>query len=236
MHGGIIIPRELYADFEADMLSARTRPLTSKGFVREMAWSEVSNGDFHEYERVLNSYFSYANRKITKGIFKFYCSVIDTTIPGRTYTKGKRGQIGYNREIYFHCMSIARREKGITEGPLFHVYPDYRSTSEPVEPLKDMLNLGIRKEGDKRLFPFRRVAFRQSHEHQALQISDILIGAVAFRLNRSYDKPNANADKKRLCDLILDRTGFAKRCFAKAGSFREKAYGPYQLWFRLHKE
>ncbi len=179
-----------------------------------MGWSEISNNDYHEYARVLEAFFSYPQRKVKRGVFKFHCSVVDTTVPGRTYTKGKRGQIGYNREIYFHCMSIARRERMGSVGPLFHVYPDYRDTSEPIETLRGMLNAGIRKEGDERIFPFRRVSFRLSHEHQALQISDILIGAVAFRLNRSYDKPNANPDKKRICDLILRKTGL-DWCFAK---------------------
>jgi hypothetical protein len=235
VHGGIIIPRELYADFEADMIGARTRPRTSNGLHREMGWSEISNGDYHEYKRVLGAFFSYPRRKVSKDVFRFYCSVVDTTVRGRTYTKGKRGQVGYNREIYFHCMSIARREGRGPEAPLFHVYPDYRSTSEPVEALKDMLNAGIRKEGDEREYPFRRVKFRLSHEHQALQISDILVGAIAFRLNRAYDKPDANADKKLICDLILEKTGFNRWCFAKGKSFREKPFGPYQLWFRRHK-
>jgi hypothetical protein len=232
VHGGIIIPRELSADFEADMISARRRPLNSKGQHREMGWSEISNHDFHEYERVLDAFFSYPRRRVFRGVFRFYCSVIDTTVCGRTYSVGKRGHIGYNRELYFHCMSIARHERGPL-GPLFHIYPDERTTSEPIEELKDILNNGIRKEGDKRIYPFRRVTFRKSHEHQALQISDILIGAVAFRLNRKYDAPNANGDKKRLCDYILGKTGFNR--YIKAASFRQKGFGPYQLWYRKHK-
>jgi hypothetical protein len=232
--GGIIIPREISAAFEADMLSARRRPLNSKGLPREMAWSEVSNGDFDEYKRVLDSYFSFAVRRIERipGAFKFYCSVIDTTVPGRTYTKGERGQIGFNREIYYHCLSIARRENGAL-GPLFHVYPDERSTTQPVRQLADMLNHSMRKEGDRRIYPFRRVQFRRSHEHQAIQISDILIGAVAYRLNRRYDLPNANKDKKRLCEYVLARTGLEK--YIGQNSFREKLFGQYQLWFRRHK-
>ena len=78
-------------------------------------------------------------------------------------------------------------------------------------------------EGDRRDFAFRRVSFRHSHEHQALQISDILIGALAYRLNRHYDQLEANADKKQLCDYILEKTGF------------ERGYGAFQLWFRRHK-
>jgi hypothetical protein len=130
-------------------------------------------------------------------------------------------------------MTVARRNRG-SIGPLFHIYPDYRTTTEPINKLKDMLNNGIRREHDKRLFPFRRVQFRLSHEVQALQVSDILIGALAYRLNRSFDKPNANRDKKLLCDYVLKITGFDKVIREKG--FREKTWGQHQLWFRFHKE
>src|SRR4051794_37312887 len=66
VHGGIMIPRELCADFEADMIGARTRPKNSKGLHREMGWSEISNGDYEEYERVLEAFFSYPARKIKR--------------------------------------------------------------------------------------------------------------------------------------------------------------------------
>lgn len=231
--GGIMLPREASADFEADMLAARSPrllKLNSRGFVPEMGWSEVSNGDFVEYHDVLEAYFSFAQNRLRgrRGLFKFYCSVVNLRVPGRHYT-GKKGQIGFNREIYFHCMNVGRRDTY----QFFHVYPDYRSTNQPVEKMALMLTRGLRKEGDQRDHPFRRVTFRESHTCHALQISDIVIGALAYRLNRHYDKPNANADKKRLCDYVLEKTGFAKLIFAD--HFKQKRWGQFQLWFRRHK-
>jgi hypothetical protein len=38
--------------------------------------------------------------------------------------------------------------------------------------LGEILSRGIRKAGDRRVWPFRRVRFRRSHDFQALQISD----------------------------------------------------------------
>ncbi len=118
---------------------------------------------------------------------------------------------------------------------LFHVYPDQRSTTQPVEKMAFMLSRGLRKEGDKRDHPFRRVKFVPSHECQALQISDILIGAVAYRLNRHYDRPDANSDKKRLCDYIFEKTGFNRFVIVGPTKFHEKAFGSYQLWVRKHR-
>jgi hypothetical protein len=229
-----MVPREVSAAFEADILEARRprlRSVSSKGQLREIGWSEVSNGDFEAYQKVLDAFFSFAFRHMQgkTGLVRSYLSVVNLRVKGRSYAKGKRGQIGFNREIYFHSLSVARRHKL----QLFHVYPDSRSTKEPVETLGYMMSRSLRIEGDKRDFPFRRVCFRQSHEHQALQVSDLLIGAVAYRLNRSYDQPNANKDKKLLCDYVLSKTGFDK--FIGQNSFREKAFGTHQLWFRRHK-
>jgi hypothetical protein len=232
--GGIMIPREFSAQFTADIIEAR-RPrlhsLNSKGYLREIGWSEVSNGDFEPYKKVLEAFFSFGHRRLQgeSGLVKSYCSVVDTSVPGRSYSKGNRGQIGFDREIYFHCLSIARHNTR----ELFHVYPDERSTKQPVEKMAFMLSRGILKEGDKRDHPYRRVSFHLPHEDQALQISDLIIGAIAYRLNRHYDLPNANGDKKRLCDFILMKTGFDK--YISFNSFREKAYGPHILWFRRHR-
>ena len=183
--GGIVMPLAASADFTTNMIEARPprlRRLNSKGHLPEMGWSEVSNGDFDDYKAVLDAYFSFGRRlNNIRGTFKFYCSVINTRVPGRTYT-GKKGIVGFNREIYFHCLNTARHDRT----GLFHVYADERSTNEPIEKMAFMMSRGMRKEGDTRDHPFRRVNFRKSHECIPLQISDILIGALAYRLNRHY--------------------------------------------------
>jgi hypothetical protein len=230
--GGIIVPRDASGDFETEMFAARPSRLRydSNGRPREMGWSEVSKSNHEDYAKVLDAYFSFANRRLQNrsGVFKFYCSVVNTRVRGRTFSAGKRGQIGFDREIYSHCMHIGRIEKV----ELFHVYPDHRTTSQPVEELGLILCRGIRKKGDRRDYPFRRVQFRFSHEHSALQISDILIGAVAYRLNRHYDHPSASLPKKLLCDYVLKRTGFDK--YIGHSSFRQKKFGACQLWYRSH--
>ena len=96
-----------------------------------------------------------------------------------------------------------------------------------------MMSRGLRREGDKRDHPFRRVTFHKSYESIPLQISDILIGAIAYRLNRHYDAPKANQDKKRLCDYILQRTK-SDRLIGPTSS-RQKRWSQYQLWYRRHK-
>jgi hypothetical protein len=158
--GGIVIPRTFSAQFEADIIEARSPRLlpvlNSRGQAKEIAWNEISKGDFDAYKKVVDAYFSFAGKHLKSGLdtVEFYCSVVDTAVPGRRYI-GRRGQLGFNREIYFHCMSIGRRHRH----KLFHVYPDNRSTDMTMDRMKVILCRGIRKEGDTRDWPFRRVQF-----------------------------------------------------------------------------
>ena len=43
--------------------------------------------------------------------------------------------------------------------------------------------------------PFRRLRFRKSHDFQGLQVSDLQIGAVAYRLNRLFDGGGCGQEK-----------------------------------------
>jgi hypothetical protein len=67
------------------------------------------------------------------------------------------------------------------------------------------MNFGVRKYGDKREWPYRRLQFEDPEKCQALQVVDIFIGALAYRLNGHYDKPEANKARKQLSDYILNR-------------------------------
>jgi Protein of unknown function (DUF3800) len=231
--GGIRIPSILSHQFEADIIKARVPKLAlrfdSEMQLNEMGWADVSKGDFEHYKKVIDAYFSFGKRyvKSASDSVQFYCSVVDTAVRGRKYT-GKKGQLGFNREIYFHCMTIARRRRA----KLFHVYADERNTDMTMDQMRTILCRGLRKEFPLRPKAFRRVKFRKSHEMQALQISDLLIGAVAYRLNGHFDKPGGH-DKNSLCEYIL-RKGDFWRFISKTG-FKEKPFGAFQVWFRRHK-
>jgi hypothetical protein len=67
------------------------------------------------------------------------------------------------------------------------------------------MNAGMRKYGDYRKWPVRRLRFEDPEKCQALQVVDIFIGAIAYRLNGHYDRPEANKAKRELSDYILGR-------------------------------
>lgn len=232
--GGIIVPYHYSAQLEQDILEARKPRLTTVvpgcDKLREIGWKNVGNGDFDDYKRVVDAYFGFPSkyRMPAADNFNFVCSVVDTHVKGRAYS-GKRGKRGFDREIYFHCMSVARNHRD----KLFHVYPDDRETDEPIERMRKILGYGLRKERPHHEWAFRRLKPRLSHEVQALQVSDLLIGAVAFKLNGHYDASGANEDRRRLCEYILQR-GRAWRQLDQT-PWRDKGFGQFQVWRRKHR-
>jgi hypothetical protein len=67
------------------------------------------------------------------------------------------------------------------------------------------MNAGARKYSNRTDWPYRELKFEDPENKQALQVVDILIGAIAYRLNGHYQKLDANPAKKELCDYSLGR-------------------------------
>jgi len=108
--GGIMLPM-IYSDlFEAAMVEARPARLKrvqSNGLILELAWKHVSNGDYEDYKEVVDAYLAFKGRMNASAFldYKFHCSVLDTTIEGRRYSRGLDGEDSFNREIFFSSMS-----------------------------------------------------------------------------------------------------------------------------------
>lgn len=192
--GGIIVPYTSTADLEEKIWSARGIDLPSG----EMAWTKVSRTKLPAYKRVVDTFFD-LSRDVHQ--VEFHSLYIDThQIRDRLFNQGSR-EIGFNKEVYQLCQKFARLHKS----RLLHIYLDSRETASATEDLRFILNTGIRKKGDSRDWPFRRVHFRDSSKCQCIQMVDVLLGAVAFRLNGHREAPNASPAKCDLSDYILSR-------------------------------
>lgn len=233
--GGIILPM-IYSDlFEAVMIEARPPRLKrprSDGSFRELSWKEIGNGDFESVKAVVDAFYSFRATMPATALeaYRFQCEVLDTTV-GRRYSGGLKGEDSFNREIYFLTERVARDNPKL----LFHVYPGERSTIRPashLDELSTMVNRRLAKQGDARDWPIRRLDFRKNAESQALQISDLFIGALAYRINRHYDKAEANDDKKRLADYILQRGRYLLQI--EKGRLKSKTWGDFQVYVRRH--
>jgi hypothetical protein len=233
--GGVVVPMTSSAQLEEDIYNAKPesfRGVGKNGQPREVGWKLVSNGSLGRYKNIIDAYADFSFRRLdgltSAGTVRMFYSVVDLRIPGRRYTGNERASIAFERELYFHCLSIARRDKNY----LWHIYPDSRSTKSKGYKLATIMSHGMVKAGSTKLWPARRLNYRDSRDIQALQVSDIVCGAIAFYLNGHYHKPDANKDKKQLCDYIFERFKIRNHVERK----QDKGFGPLVLWFREHRD
>jgi hypothetical protein len=210
--GALVFPMKYADQFEQAILASRGSKLpvvNPSGKAKVMKWEKVSKWSLANYKDVVDAFFLFPNtcKARTWEHIEVHTTAIDLTkIEHRNFGDGDP-DIGFNKELYFLC---ARRVARRYDKALFHVYADRRETKQPLKEVQSILNFGMRKYGDSREWPFRRFQFGDPEHKQALQIVDILIGALAFKLNGHYDKPNANPAKKTLSDYILGKARIAR--------------------------
>jgi hypothetical protein len=207
--GGLCVPLAYSAAFDADMIAHRdeTTPLTNRdGSVAVMKWQKASRLNLESYKRVIDAYFTFPMRHklpLSKSL-DTHCLVVDTSKKTLKATGDGDVEIGFAKEFYFLCVpTIGNRFK--RERGLFHLYPDRRETRQDLREAQKIMNAGARKYNGRTDWPYRELKFEDPENKQALQVVDILIGAVAYVLNGHYQKPDANPAKKELCDYILQR-------------------------------
>jgi len=209
--GGIVIATGSVAAFEARLAAARLPELPHG----EMAWVKVSRTKMAAYKRVVDVFFDAPEAD-------FHCLYVDTTQQDHHRFNAGSRETGFNKEIY----QLLRKIRILYGTRLFHCYPDKRSTNTPTEDLRLILNRGARKDGDRRDFPFRRVAFRDSDKSLCIQVTDVLLGAVAYHLNDHHQAPGASPAKCELAAYVLQR---ARVRDAKKGTSRG---GKFTIWPR----
>jgi hypothetical protein len=212
--GGLVVPLSHAELFEADMVACRrdTLPATrSDGTPQAMKWEKVHKSTYSAYQTFIDAAFDFRrlrNLPAGKGM-GVHCLVVDTSQrPLRRTGLGDK-EIGFDIEFHFLCTVPIPK---IYRGELFHLYPhrrhacrELREMRKEIRETRRMMNLALVKWNDKREFPIRDMQFQDVWQWQALQITDILIGALAYRCNGLYEKPDASPGKKQLCDHIWKR-------------------------------
>lgn len=185
----------------------------------EMGWKKVSRAKLSAYQRVVDVLFT---RDIHMQPMHFHALVIDChKLKDKIFNKGSR-DVGFNKEVFQLSMKCAR----LYRTRLFHVYPDNRTTATPPDEIRAMLNFKLQRIGDARDWPFRRMHFRDSKQSLPLQLTDILSGALAFKMNGHYDAKDASEAKRRLCDHVLDQAGITNVMQSTTPS------GRFTIWHR----
>lgn len=184
----------------------------------EMKWGSVSTGKYAAYQRVVDAFFD----DPVFAAADFHSSVVDTWNQDHVgFNEGNR-EVTFNKELYQLATKFAR----LYPDRLFHLYPDNRDTSQLPGRLREILNWGRRKKGDRRDFPYRRCHFRKSHETPILQVVDVLLGGLAYRVNGHHTAAGASPSKVRLSSHILNRAGVADPMVDTAMG------GKFTIWYR----
>jgi len=213
--GAIIMLRDS-ADELIGLLRQARLPELPQG---EMKWIKVSNGKLPAYIRFVDTFF-----RQPRGVVDFHSIVVDTTKQQHAiFNEGSR-EIGFSKEIYQLALKCSR-----LYNTLFHVYPDHRDTNQRPEELRLILNRGVRKKGDKRDWPYRRLQFRDSKATIFLQLTDVLSGALAFHLNGHRQAQGASPAKCALSDHILQSAGIRNVLHDTA------VRGKFTVWHRQLK-
>lgn len=211
--GGVVVEREQVPRLNKMIWAARGPDLPSG----EFKWTKVSRTKLHAYKRIVDVLFDHPD------LIHFHSLYVDTTkLNHKKFNEGSR-ELGFNKEIHQLAIKISR----LYPRHLFHIYPDERETVHKTDELRLILNRGMLKAGDKRDWPFRRCQFRDSGRTQLLQLADVLIGAIAFRLNEHADAPQASPAKCELSSYILHR---AKIRDVYVGTPRS---GTFTVWPRV---
>ncbi|WP_327447193.1 DUF3800 domain-containing protein [Brevundimonas sp.] len=213
--GSLILNTEHEGALAAELLTARLPQLPSG----ELGWTKVSRTKLEAYRRVVDAFFDNPSGYAP---LEFHALVLDTRqFKDALYNSGSR-EIGFNKEVFQICKKAAR----LHPRRLLHVYLDSRNTKSSTEELRLILNRDRARSGDRRPWPFRRLHFRSSADCQIMQLLDVLLGGLAYRLNGHDLAEAASPAKRELSSHILARAGVrdAMRDTAMSGKFT--------IWYR----
>ena len=106
--GGIVVPRKYANDFENAILLARGKrlPPQSLGWKhpRKLNGGRAARG-FEAYKNVVDAFFDFEGTlpASTANTCRFHCAVVDTHVPGKSYSAGEKAKPG----SVWRCISTA---------------------------------------------------------------------------------------------------------------------------------
>lgn len=191
--GGVVVPSVSVVAIEEALLEARLPELP----FGEMKWAKASRSKIEAYRRFVAKFFQFPD-------LHFHALVVDTwQLRHGVFNAGDR-DIGFNKEIYQLVLKCGR----LYPRPIFHVFPDRRSTPHSTEELRTIINHGMhKKHGKAREWPVRKFQFRDSKELPLLQMADLMSGAIAYHLNGHVNRPEASPARKILASDIFSLAG-----------------------------
>lgn len=207
--GALVVSKPFAEAFEAHILEARDDKhpsIDTAGIKHAMKWAKAQgHDDLNAYKNVVEAFFRFSGKhKVPIGIdTHIHCIAVDMTKrDDKKYSFGD-ADIGFSKDINCLCVHVLGRHYRKAN---FHVYPDKRTTKQSLMTGQNIMNSTLALYQDEsRFLPFQKMEWRETEDIQALQVVDIVIGALAYKLNGWREVASGNKTKKALCDYILQR-------------------------------
>jgi hypothetical protein len=208
--GALAILPEYVPLLVADIIEARGHkfPITYQtGGPRSIKWEKAKGHDhLIGYSKVMDAFFRFSQKHKPPIGFepKVHCIAVDMTKrDDKQYNFGD-ADLGFCKDVNSLCVSVIGRRYKTAR---FHLYPDRRTTKQSLTTaLNIMNNTSALFEDESRFLPFEKMDWAETEDFQQLQLVDIVIGAIAFKLNGWRDVAKPNKTKAALCDMIVKRT------------------------------
>ncbi|MBI3698884.1 MAG: DUF3800 domain-containing protein [Afipia sp.] len=202
--GALIIPYQYADKFDADILAARadTGVPSHKGDeYKVLKWEKVSRTNLQAYKNTVDAVFKF-KKKHTMSLLtdmEINCLAVNTSDrPLHVIGKGDR-ETAYEIEMYTLLgVCVAKR----FSDKIFDVCIDGKFFRKHLVELQAISNHGAHLHHHRVQWPFRKFRTGKPKWSLPLQVVDIFIGALHYKLNGHYDAPNASAAKKELHDYI----------------------------------
>lgn len=189
-----------------DALEALSELLAGHGIHGgELKWTKVSKGKIAAYEAAVDYYF---DTLVPMGA-QCHALVLDTSLlDHQGYNQGD-AEIGFNKFLFQLLFHRVGKPFGQTERIVVDM--DARNSSRDLMELQSILNSRMaRTFGMRGLFPFGRIAHRDSKKSRLIQIADLISGAVAWHRNDHDGVAGASEAKAQLANHIAAKIGLRR--------------------------
>lgn len=187
--GAVYCPKDKVRDINNRLYEIKTNGKLSK--FQELKWTKVSN----------------SNRDVVKNIIYKFFDDDDLHFRAIIINKDKLDFKKYNNQDFksFYYVAYYEMLKVIFEpSSYYNIYLDIKDTNsqQRINILQQCLNNYINKTYCKNLI--KKVQHVKSHEVQIMQITDLLIGAIAY----DYQYNKKNKTKEEIINIIKNSSGY----------------------------
>lgn len=200
--GAVWCPREIVRNISLDIKRIKANHKISPSF--EIKWTKVSNSKYDFYNELIKYFFENQDLHFRALIVPDKGKLNHDMFPGQDH------------EVFYYKMYFQMLHPIFLPDATYHIYLDIKDT-QGITKQKKLHDILCSKQKDFQRDIIKKVQQISSHESSILQLTDLLIGAVAY-VNREC---SGNAGKEHLIKYIKTQTQYdlMHSTFIREGKF-----------------